>query len=73
MSTKRITVADVLSLPVHERLQLVQDVWDSIADIPEALELTEEERAELDRRLEAYHRDPSGTLAWDEVKAHLLP
>jgi len=64
----KITLADVLEMPIAERIQFVQDVWDSIAAIPEAVPLTDEQREELDRRLEAYHRDPETSSPWEEVK-----
>lgn len=68
---KKITAADVLDLPVVDRIQLVEDIWDSIASSPEAVSLTEDQRAELERRLEAYHRDPGAGSPWEEVKARL--
>ena len=48
-----ISIADVLRLPVAERIRLVEDIWDSIAAVPEAVPLTAAQRRELDRRLEA--------------------
>jgi len=47
---------DYRSLSVPERLDLVEDIWDSIAQDAENLELTPEERAELDRRLAEHER-----------------
>ena len=44
-------------LPVDERIRLVEELWDSIAADQEALPLTDEQRAELDRRLDAYEAD----------------
>jgi putative addiction module component (TIGR02574 family) len=44
-------------LPFEERIKLVEDLWDSIAADRAALPLTPEQRAELDRRLEAYEVD----------------
>jgi putative addiction module component (TIGR02574 family) len=44
-------------LPVEQRIQLVEDLWDSIAIGQESLPLTAEQRAELDRRLDAYEAD----------------
>ena len=67
-----IRLSDVLELPVSERLELVGDIWDSIAEAPEAVELSEAQRAELDRRLDAYHRDPKAGSPWSEVKARIL-
>ena len=69
---KPIRLSDVLELPVSERLALVGDIWDSIAQAPEAVELTEEQRAELERRPEAYRRDPGAGSPWAEVKARIL-
>ena len=55
---------DILDLSVSERIQLVQDIWDSIAQVPESVPLTEEEKAEIDRRLDAYHRNPNAGSPW---------
>lgn len=44
-------------LPVEQRMQLVEELWDSIAADQEALPLTEEQRAELYQRLDAYEAD----------------
>jgi putative addiction module component (TIGR02574 family) len=44
-------------LPLDERIRLVEDLWDSIANDQQALQLTGEQRAELDRRLDAYEMD----------------
>ncbi len=44
-------------IPLDERIRLVEDLWDSIAVEQEALSLTDEQKAELDRRLDAYEVD----------------
>jgi len=62
---------DYRSLSVADRLQLVGDIWDSIAEeanaAPEVLPLTDEQKAELDRRLAEYDADPSTGVPMDEV------
>jgi len=63
--------ADVLSLNVDERLTLLEYIWDSIVDHPEAVRLTEDQRRELDSRLESYHRDRDAGLTWETVKARI--
>ena len=65
---------DYRALSIAERLQLVEDVWDSIAtEQPDAaaLPLTATERAELDRRLDAHAKDPDAAVPWRAVRAPL--
>lgn len=50
-------IANLHELPLDERIRLVEDLWDSIAAEPSALPLTEEQKQELDRRLDAYESD----------------
>jgi putative addiction module component (TIGR02574 family) len=57
--------------PVEERLRLV-GLWESVAECPEALELTAAQKQELDRRLAAYERDPAAGVPWAELKQRLL-
>ncbi|WP_077530305.1 addiction module protein [Vreelandella utahensis] len=47
----------IRDLPIDERIQLVEDVWDSIAEDQQKLELTQAQREELDLRLNAYKQD----------------
>jgi putative addiction module component (TIGR02574 family) len=67
-----VSFAEVLELPVPERARLAQAIWDSIADVPESLPLTDREREELDRRLAAYLKDPHEGAPWADVKARIL-
>ncbi len=69
---KNISVSDVLKLSVAERVQFVEDVWDSIAAIPRAVPLTQEDKEELDQRLNMYHKNPSVGSPWLEVKKKIL-
>jgi putative addiction module component (TIGR02574 family) len=68
----RFRLSDVLELPVSERLKLVEAIWDSIADAPETLQLTEEEHAELDRQLREYEKNPNDGSPWAEVRERIL-
>jgi putative addiction module component (TIGR02574 family) len=49
----------------------VEDIWDSIAQCPEAIPVTDSQLIELDRRLEAYHRNPESGSPWDVVKKRI--
>jgi len=63
---------EVLKLSVSERIQLVEDIRDSIADESDALSLTDEQRAELDRRIADAEANPGAGTPWSEIKARLL-
>jgi putative addiction module component (TIGR02574 family) len=63
----KFSAADVLELPVRERLKLIEDIWNSIADAPEALDLTDEDKKLLDARLETRRHDPTAGSPWEEV------
>ena len=68
--------AEALNLPAHERARLAESLWGSLAREaeadPDVLSLTDEERAELDRRLADYEANPGTSIPWEEVRAGLL-
>jgi len=64
--------SDILELSVAERIQIVEDIWDSIAAVPESIPLSEDQKKELDRRLEAYHANPDAGSPWNDVKQRIL-
>jgi putative addiction module component (TIGR02574 family) len=70
-SMNSITVADLLHLSIPERLQLVEDLWDSIAAEaaaePERLPVDSSLRQELRRRSEAYRNNPHEAIPLDEA------
>ena len=68
---KHISVAEILELPIQERIRLVELIWESIAVVPEALEVTPEIKAELDKRLKEFEANPESGYSWEQVKAHL--
>jgi putative addiction module component (TIGR02574 family) len=59
-------------LSVAERLQLVQEIWDSVAASVEQLPLTQAQRDELDRRVAALEANPTNVIPWEEVEASAL-
>lgn len=68
MSTE---LSEILQLSIAERIQLAEDIWDSIAAFPEAMPLTEAQKEELDRRLQAHTQNPNEGISWDELKDSL--
>jgi len=65
-------LSTILELPPTERLQLIEAIWDSLVEIPEAIPVSDAVREELDRRLEAYYADPDSARPWDEIKEELF-
>jgi putative addiction module component (TIGR02574 family) len=66
-----ISISNILKLPVQERIQLVELIWDSIAAVPESVEVSPELKAELERRMIEFESDPESGYSWDQVKSHL--
>ena len=66
------TAHDFHHMTVAERIQLVEDIWDSIADADEMLDLTDAHRAELDRRLAAHRAQPEAAVSWTSLRDELL-
>ncbi|HEX6038063.1 addiction module protein [Longimicrobium sp.] len=64
-----ITVSDLLHLSIAERIQLVEDLWDSVAAEaaarPERVPVNEAQRRELLRRSEAHRRNPAEAVSLD--------
>jgi len=50
-------ISNLNTLPIVEKIQLVEDLWDSIAADQASLSLTAEQRKELDKRLDSYESD----------------
>ena len=69
---KSSSIAEYVKLSIPERIQLVEDIWDSIAEMPEELPLTEAQQVELDRRLNAYHLNPEEGSPWEYVREAIL-
>ena len=60
---------DELSVP--EQIRVVQDLWDRIAGSPDAVEPTEAQKRELERRLRAHEEDPATCESWEELRRRL--
>jgi putative addiction module component (TIGR02574 family) len=56
---------DISDLTTDERLALIEELWDSVAASPGELSLTDEQRTELDRRLDEMDRDDTLGGPWD--------
>ncbi|MGZ5051011.1 MAG: addiction module protein [Methylobacter sp.] len=66
-----INIADILELPVQERIRLVELIWDSIAAVSDAVEISPALKAELERRMRAFEANPEAGYSWDQVESRL--
>lgn len=55
-------------LPVQEKLDLINELWDGIASGDAAVPISDELAAELERRLAAHKADPSASSSAEEVR-----
>ena len=66
-------ISNFKELSISERIQLVEDIWDSIAEkTPVSLHLSTTDQVELQRRLAAHKADPSSSIPLEEVRASLF-
>ena len=63
---------ELLRLPIADRLEAIEELWDSLEPDAGLYPLTEEERAELDRRIAADEADgPGAGISWPELRQRL--
>jgi putative addiction module component (TIGR02574 family) len=66
-----ISIADILELPIQERIRLVELIWDSVAAVPEAVQISPALKAELETRFAEFEANPESGYSWDQVKSRL--
>jgi putative addiction module component (TIGR02574 family) len=65
-------IPELKNLTSEEKLILVGELWDDLAENPEAFPVREDHVRLLRDRLEHYRRNPQDVRAWEEVKARIL-
>ena len=58
---------DIRKLSIEERIQLVGEIWDSIADEEGLFELTEAQREEIERRMQTFDTATERGITWEEI------
>ena len=71
MTAHERLLALALQLPLDERTLLAEKIWDSLPEEVRSADLTEEEKAELDRRIAEMEANPDAGSSWEEVRARL--
>ena len=67
-------LVELLKLPAGDRAELAMALWESLtdADREETLQLSEAQRAELDRRWREHIENPESAVSWADVRSKLL-
>jgi putative addiction module component (TIGR02574 family) len=71
VSNHPLLKVEMSQLSIAERIQLAEDLWDSILDRQDEVKLNQAQQQELDRRLEQHRQDPSSGSSWEVVKQRL--
>ncbi len=61
----------LFALSVAERIELAEELWDSVAEEAQAQALAPHELAEIRLRLREHQANPGDVVPWDEVKSRL--
>ena len=65
------TLNEIATLSIEDRIRLVQAIWDSIAAEQAYPDLTEQQKRELDNRIDDYEINPDNVLTREEIKASI--
>lgn len=66
-----LTPSEIKKLSVAERILIVEEIWDSIAAEQDSVEVTQAQRAELDRRIASCDASPNEGKSWQEIRRRL--
>jgi putative addiction module component (TIGR02574 family) len=66
-----VNISAILELPVQERICLVELIWDSVAAVSEAVDISPALKAELEVRMKEFEANPDAGYSWDQVKSRL--
>jgi len=66
-----MNIDKIKELDITERIMLVEDIWDSIAQEQDKVKLSDYEKQILDQRLKAHEKNPDNLISWDQIKSKL--
>jgi putative addiction module component (TIGR02574 family) len=62
---------DIQELSQSERILLAEQLWDSITDDQDTIEVTDAQMKILQQRLAAYKASPNEGTSWEQVKKEM--
>jgi putative addiction module component (TIGR02574 family) len=63
---------ELRTLSISDRLLLIEQIWESIAEDQDGFELSPAHKAELDRRLDLQAKNPNRGRSWEDIRNDLL-
>ncbi len=66
-----ISLPEINKLSVSERLDLLENIWESLSLEDAVPELTDAQKLEVDKRLAAHDANPSRSRSWAEARERL--
>ncbi|MFH1050383.1 MAG: addiction module protein [bacterium] len=69
---KELLISEIAEMTIEERINFVSDIWDSIAKIPENVQIPEWHIQELERRINLNNDTLDKGTEWSEVKQRIL-
>jgi len=63
---------EILELSAAERVEVAQEIWESVLEHPESVHLTKAQIDELERRWRSFEQNPDEGEPWEDVKRSLL-
>lgn len=72
MGINQETIEEIKKLSLPEKVLIVEEIWNSIAQDNAYPELSDEQQTELNRRIESYHANPEQGKTWNEIKKNFM-
>jgi putative addiction module component (TIGR02574 family) len=69
---RKITIDDTVNMTDQEKLDLAQQLWDSITPEVLAADVPPGELELIEKRWQEHERNPSATVPWEEVKRQVM-
>lgn len=66
-----LPTTDLLALEPSQKLDLIAQLWDSLPNSTEAIQVPEWHREIIEERLAAADADPDAGIPWEQVRAEL--
>jgi putative addiction module component (TIGR02574 family) len=68
----RSPLDQILQLPAAQRVEIAQEIWESVFESPDGVALTNAQKEELERRWSAFQQNPDEGEPWEDVKRSML-